>query len=67
LINVPIMGSIYNNDVSRAENRLSRQINYTLISRDEFNKRKNAKDSFLMQVLAGPIIIILGSIDETRR
>lgn len=50
--------------VSRAENRLARQVNYTLLTQHEFRKRRNETGGFLARVLSGPKIMILGSIDE---
>lgn len=47
-----------------AENRLARPVNYTLLSRAEFQNRRDEEDGFLARVLAGPKIMILGSIDE---
>ena len=50
--------------VSRTENRLARQVNYTLLTQREFRKRRNETGGFLARVLSGPKIVILGSIDE---
>lgn len=50
--------------LAQAEGRLSRPVNYTLLSRDEFRKRRGEKEGFLARVLSGPKIVILGSIDE---
>lgn len=50
--------------ISRAENRLARQVNYTLLTQHEFRKRRNETGGFLARVLSGPKIVILGYIDE---
>jgi predicted nucleotidyltransferase len=49
--------------ISQAENRLARQVNYTLMSQREFRERSSQKDGFLARVLSGPKLMILGSID----
>ena len=49
--------------LSQAENRLGRPVNYTLMSQREFGERRSEKGGFLDRVLAGPKIMILGSID----
>lgn len=52
--------------VSGAEDRLSRQVNYTLLSAREFRKRRKEESGFLARVLTGPKIDIIGSADEIR-
>jgi DNA-binding transcriptional ArsR family regulator len=50
--------------VGRAEGQLGRSVNYTLLSRHEFARRRKAKGGFLARVLGGPKVPILGSPDE---
>jgi uncharacterized protein len=49
--------------LSQAENRLARPVNYTLMSRLEFDKRRSEKGNFLARIISGQKIMILGSID----
>jgi len=49
--------------ITGAEDRLARPVNYTLMSKREFSKRKKGKEGFLARVLSGPRIIILGDFD----
>ena len=50
--------------VSQAERQLQRSVNYTLLSQDEFNRRRKATSGFLARVLAGAKIPITGSAHE---
>lgn len=50
--------------IARAENRLARQVNYTLLTQHEFRKRRNETGGFMARVLSGPKIMILGFNDE---
>jgi predicted nucleotidyltransferase len=50
--------------VGRAERHLGRPVNYTLLSRREFQRRKKEKGGFLTRILHGPKIEVLGSLDE---
>ena len=47
-----------------AEERLGCAVNYTLLSRPEFLRRRKEKGGFLSRVLRGAKIAILGDIDE---
>jgi DNA-binding transcriptional ArsR family regulator len=47
-----------------AEERLGCAVNYTLLSRHEFLRRRKEKGGFLSRVLGGAKIAILGDIDE---
>ena len=47
-----------------AEERLGCAVNYTLLSRHEFLRRRKEKGGFLSRVLRGAKIAILGDIDE---
>lgn len=48
----------------QAEEELGRPVNYHLLTRTEYHKRRTEKDGFLARVLAGPKIILTGSLDE---
>ncbi len=50
--------------VSQAERLLQRSVNYTLLSQDEFNRRRKVTSGFLARVLAGAKIPIAGSTHE---
>jgi len=50
--------------VSQAERQLQRSVNYTLLSQDEFNRRRKATSGFLARVLAGAKVPIAGSTHE---
>jgi predicted nucleotidyltransferase len=47
----------------RAEKRLGRTVNPTLYTAAEFHRRRNAKHPFLMKVLGGKHVVLLGSED----
>jgi predicted nucleotidyltransferase len=49
--------------VAPAEKLLDRRVSPTLYSPEEFNRRRDRKNPFLMRVLGGPKIILAGSID----
>jgi len=49
-----------------AEEGLGRTVNYTLLSRDEFRRRRGEKGGFLARVLQGPKLPILGNPDALR-
>jgi len=51
---------------SEAEERLARPVNYTLLSRAEFTRRRREKGSFLARILAGEKILLLGAPDDLR-
>lgn len=50
--------------VGLAEQQLSRTVNYTLLSRREFRRRRKERGGFLARILGGPKIAILGNPDE---
>ena len=50
--------------ISKAEEALGREVNYTLLSRKEFERRRREEEGFLSRVLRGPKIAILGNPDE---
>jgi len=50
--------------VGLAEQQLSRTVNYTLLSRREFRRRRKERGGFLARILGGPKIAILENPDE---
>jgi hypothetical protein len=46
------------------EQRIGREINYTVLSEEEFEFRKQRRDPFLMEVLYGSRILIIGNEEE---
>jgi len=50
--------------VHSSEGAINREINYTLMHRDEFNKRMQTGDSFVKNVLGEPKIMIIGTCDD---
>jgi len=50
-----------------AEQRIRRQLNPILLTVDEFDQRKNKRDSFVNRVLDGEIILLIGKIDGQRQ
>ncbi len=69
-IDLLILGDVEEKPLIRAvkslEGRLQREINYTLYCPADWQKRKEAKDSFVMEVLRQPIIALLGEPDALR-
>jgi predicted nucleotidyltransferase len=47
--------------VTKAEEQLDRTVNYTLIDREEFERRRSEKGGFLERVLSGEMIFIVGN------
>ncbi len=50
--------------VKQEEKRLEREINYAVFSDDEFDFRKTRRDPFIMDVLYGSRVMIIGSEEE---
>jgi predicted nucleotidyltransferase len=50
--------------VGRAERKLARAVNYTVLSRREFARRRREKGGFLARVLAAEKIMLKGDLDE---
>lgn len=48
----------------RAEKSLGRAVNYTLMKRGEFEKRRRERGGFISRVFAGPKISVIGNLDE---
>lgn len=69
-IDLLILGNVDEKSLIHAikslEDKLQREINYTLYSPTAWKKRKAAKDSFIIEVLKQPIITLLGEPDDIR-
>ena len=52
--------------ISQAEERLRRAVSYTILSSEEFTKRRSGKEGFIANVLAGPKLAVIGSFDDDR-
>jgi len=50
--------------VKKEEERINREINYTVFSDDEFEFRKTRRDPFVMDVLYGGRVMVVGSEDD---
>lgn len=56
----------FRNAISACEKELGREINYTLMSRQEFDERSKRNDPFLKRVLREKKILLKGSLDDHR-
>ena len=67
-IDLFIIGDVDENTViplvHESERALNREINYTLMRRDELKKRKRAGDPFVKNVINEPKIMITGTCDD---
>lgn len=63
-LDLMVVGNVSDRDlapaVARVERRLKREINYTIYTRDDVNKRLGRKGDFVHEVLAGPRILLIG-------
>ena len=50
--------------IEELEKRLRREINYNIYPKKEFKDRKKKKDSFVLNILKGPKIILKGNLNE---
>jgi hypothetical protein len=50
--------------IRNEETKLGREINYTVMSREEFDFRKKRRDPFLLGILSGSRVMIVGDEDE---
>jgi len=73
-VDVMILGSPSVRDVHAAlrplEGELRREINYVVFSEDEFTGRIRERDGYVLDVLAGPIVMLVGeeaALRELRR
>lgn len=53
--------------IEELEKRLEREINYNIFPKEEFKERIEKKDSFILNILKRPKIILKGSTDAIRR
>jgi predicted nucleotidyltransferase len=51
-------------EIDELEERLKREINYTIYSKTEYNNRKRKKDTFIQNILERPKILLKGTEDE---
>jgi predicted nucleotidyltransferase len=67
-IDLMVIGSVSPADLAlplrRAREQIGREINPTVYSVTEFNRKRAAKDHFLSQVLTSPRLIVLGSEND---
>lgn len=50
--------------IRKEESKRSKEINYTVMSREEFDFRKKRRDPFLLGILAGSRVMIIGDEEE---
>jgi len=50
--------------VRAEEGRLEQEINYTVMSREEFEFRKKRRDPFLLSILASSRVMIIGDEED---
>lgn len=50
--------------VRKEEARLDREINYTIMAEEEFNFRKKRKDPFILGILGGSRLMLIGDDEE---
>lgn len=50
--------------IAQAEGHLLRSVNYTLLNRREFKRRREEKSGFLNRVLSGKMIFIVGKLED---
>lgn len=46
------------------ESRINHEVNYTVMSRDEFDFRKKRRDPFILSILAGSRVMIIGDEED---
>jgi len=51
-------------ELNRLEKKLQREINYTLYSKDEFEEKKDKRNSFILDIIQGKKITVIGSENE---
>jgi len=51
-------------NLNSIEKKLQREINYAIYSRKSFQKKKEEKDSFILEVIKSPKIILIGNENE---
>ncbi len=50
--------------IKNSETKIKREINYTAMSQEEFEFRKNRRDPFIMDILFGSRIMIIGNEED---
>lgn len=67
-IDVVIIGNLdavaLHASISHAESELHRTVNYSLLSREEYQDRRSSKNGFLSSVLEGPKLMVMGAVDD---
>lgn len=53
-------------EIERIEKKLQREINYNIYSKKEFIERRKKKDSFILNILKGPKVMLKGRLDGIR-
>ena len=65
-VDLMVMGDVdemaLHRTITEAEKQISRPVNYTLLDREEFSRRRKEKGGFLSRVLKGEKILLLGQI-----
>lgn len=59
-VNLPTLANL----VREEEGRLEREINYTVMSKNEFEFRKKRRDPFLLGILGGSRVMIIGDEED---
>ena len=52
-------------EVGKVEKTLKREINYSLYTKDDIKKKKKEMDSFMLEVINGPKIFLMGSENDS--
>ncbi|MBW2038995.1 MAG: nucleotidyltransferase domain-containing protein [Deltaproteobacteria bacterium] len=63
LIGNPDMDELVN-DIQEMEEELGREINYVLYTPEEFKRKKETENSFIMDVLRNPKVFIIGTTND---
>lgn len=67
-IDLFVMGKIDEDDLikelGKAEKKLMREINYSLYTRADFEKKKKERDSFIVDLIENPKVYLLGDKNE---
>lgn len=51
-------------EIKGIEQKIGREIAFTVLSSEEFDFRKTRRDPFVMEILYGPIVMVIGSEEE---
>lgn len=67
-VDMTVVGNIVLPELGRLvrleEERRKRDINYTVMTEEEFNFRKNRRDPFVLNILYSPKVMLIGDEDE---